>query len=287
MTQAQISSSFNRDLISGNVKAAMKSVDAKSRDLWMVSPSDLMIMDEFNVRPKNSEYDAAVREIADSIKANGFYPHKPFAVIVLKEDGRDVLAVYDGHTRYDGLQLAISEGFAAERVPVVSAPAGTSLEDITVGLVTNNNGRQLDPMGLAVVCKRLGGYGLETSEIAKRLGFTPAYVGGLLTLMSAPKKIRDMVSDGKVAATLAIATLREQGEDAVSALEAGLVSANASGKVKLTKKNLSATKTLKAVEESALDKGLEWISNNGQQESSYAMLAHITGKSIAQLKKLI
>jgi ParB family chromosome partitioning protein len=283
LTQA---TSFDRELVSGNVKAAMKSADAKSRDLWMVSPSDLVIMSDFNVRVKNEDYSVSVREIADSIKANGFYPHKPFAVIVLKENGQDILAVYDGHTRYDGLQLAISEGYQVERVPCVSAPAGTSLEDITVGLVTNNNGRQLDPMGLGTVCKRLIGYGLNPAEISKRLGFTPAYVGNLLNLMSAPKKIRDMVADGKVAASLAISTLRDKGESAVSVLEEGLVKATASGKAKVTKKSL-APQEPKVNAPTALERGLEWISQNGEQESSYALLSFITGKSISQLKKLI
>lgn len=280
----QIPAEFSRDLVAGNVKNAMKSVDAKSRDLWMVTPSSLKILSDFNVRPKNDEYFACVREIADSIKANGFYPHKPFAVIVIKENGEDVLAVYDGHTRYDGLQLAISEGFSVERVPAVSAPAGTSLEDITIGLHKNNSGSPLSPMGIAILCKRLVGYGMDVDEIATRMGFTAPYVTNLLSLMSAPKKIRDLVADGKVAATLAIATLREEGENAVSVLEAGLVSAVAAGKVKITAKVL---KTSKPVPKSALEKGLDFIESNGKQETHFAMLAFITGKSIVQLKSLI
>jgi len=280
-TANQISAKFDRELISGNMKSAMKSVDAKSRDLWMVSPSALTIMPDFNVRPKNAAYHEQVRQIADSIKSNGFYSHKAFAVIVIKEAGKDVLAVYDGHTRYDALQLAISEGFQAERVPCIAAPAGTSLEDITIGLHTNNNGSPLDPLGLGVVMKRLQGYGLEPAEIATKLSFTVSYVNGLLSLQGAPKKLRDMVADEKVSATLAIATLRDHGETAIAKLEAGLVTAKANGKSKVTKKTLAAPKV------SVVDKGLEWIAENGNQETSFALLSHLTGKSIAQLKKLI
>ena len=297
-TLEQIPQTFNKEIVAGNIKAAMGSADAKKRDMYFVPVEALTIMEDFNVRPKNDAYYAAVREIAESIKTNGFYHHKPFAVIVMKEGDKDVLAIYDGHTRYDGLQLAIAEGTAVERVPVIAAPSGTTIEDITVGLVTNNSGRQLEPMAIAIVCKRLAGYGLDNTEISKRLGFTPAYVGGLLNLIGAPKKIRDMVNDGVVSATLAVATLREQGEGAVEALEVGLEIAKEAGKQKVTAKHVVPTdkkpRKPRAVQgeltavpskPNFLEAGLDWIDRNGQQEISYAMLAALTGMTIQELKK--
>lgn len=283
---SQIAQNFDQTLVAGNIKSAMRDVDGKSRDLWFVAPESLVILEDFNVRPKDESYTITVREIADSIKQNGFYAHKPFACIALKRDGKDIIAVFDGHTRYDGLQLAISEGAKIERVPVVTSPAGTTLEDIKVGLVTNNSGRSLPPMGIAVVCKRLVGYGLDNSTIASRLGYTPAYVGGLLSLMGAPKQIRDMVNDGKVAASLAISTLREEGEKAVAVLQTGLKVAADSGKTKVTKKNLTPV-VVKEKELSVLDKGLEWISKNGSDDKSFELLSAVTGKSVSQLKSLI
>lgn len=282
-----MNTTFSPDFVSGNTKVAMKAADAKSRDLYMVPVAELTIMSEFNTRTKNAEYDAKVREIADSIKANGFYSHKPFAVIVVKVDGKDTIAVYDGHTRYDGLQLAISEGAAVERAPVVAAPAGTTLEDITVGLVTNNSGRQLDPMGIATVVKRLIGYGLEVSEIAKRIGFTPAYVGGLLSLVGAPKPIRDMVTAGTVSASLAVSTLRDEGEKAVAVLEKGLETAKAAGKTKVTKKSIVPTVPAKFSNDPIVVRlGLEWIKSNAGDYKSYEMLSVITGMTTEELKSM-
>lgn len=282
-----MNTTFSPDFVSGNTKNAMKAADAKSRDLYMVPVSELTIMSEFNTRTKNAEYDAKVREIADSIKANGFYSHKPFAVITIKVDGKDVIAVYDGHTRYDGLMLAISEGAAVERAPVVAAPAGTTLEDITVGLVTNNSGRQLDPMGIATVVKRLVGYGLDVAEISTRIGYTPAYVGGLLTLVGAPKPIRDMVAAGKVSASLAVSTLRDEGEKAVAVLEAGLVTAKAAGKVKVTKKSIVPTVAPKFSNDPIVVRlGLDWIKANAGDYKSYEMLSAITGMTTDELKSM-
>ena len=303
-TTNTIAQEFIKTIVAGNTKAAMSSVDAKKRDMYMVAPSALTIMGDFNVRVKNDAYHAAVREIADSIKANGFYSHKPFAVIIIKENGADVLAVYDGHTRYDGLNLAIAEGANVERVPVVVAPSGTTLEDITVGLVTNNSGRQLDPMGIAVVCKRLVGYGLDNTEIARKLAFTPGYVGNMLSLIGAPKQIRDMVTDGKVSASLAVITLRDHGEKAIEVLDAGLVQAVENGKTKVTAKNIpvAAKKDKKVVavanpkvavnvvpvQRSAtpLELALDFLKNNIVGDSHYALVSAMLGFTVEELKAM-
>ena len=296
-TTTTIAQDFTKTIVASNIKVAMKGVDAKSRDLYFVPIDCLKIMADFNVRAKNDTYFASVREIADSIKANGFYAHKPFAVIVMKENGSDILAVYDGHTRFDGLMLAISEGASIERVPVVCAPSGTTLEDITVGLVTNNSGRQLDPMGIAVVCKRLVGYGLDNTEIAKRLAFTPGYVGSMLTLIGAPKQIRDMVIDGKVSASLAIITLRDHGEQAIQVLDAGFVQAVEAGKTKVTQKNLPVATTKKSKKVVApvateprkpntLELALEFLNNNIVGDSHYELVSAMLGFTVQELKAM-
>lgn len=293
----QIAQDFAKTIVAGNIKSAMGSVDAKKRDMYYVPVDSLTIMDDFNVRSKNDDYATKVREIADSIKANGFYPHKPFAVMVIKENGAEVLAIYDGHTRFDGLKLAISEGVSIERVPVVCAPSGTTLEDITVGLVTNNSGRQLEPMGLAIVCKRLIGYGLDNSEISKRLGFSSGYVGNLLTLVGAPKVIRDMVSEGKVSATLAVTTLKDHGEDAVSILEESFAQATENGKTKITAKNVPTALPKKAKKvvptlvvtpraATPLELGLDYIKNNVCGDSHYALMSAMLGFTVEELKAM-
>jgi hypothetical protein len=61
----------------------------------------------------------------------------------------------------------------------------------------------------------------------------------------------------------------------------------AAGKTKVTKKSLPASdKPKKSQVDSIVAKGLDWIDNNGQMESSYALLAALTGKTIEELKKI-
>jgi ParB family chromosome partitioning protein len=225
----------------GAVKAATKGMT--SSDLWKAPRSALHIDPNFNVRVHDAEYKAHIRTIADSIKANGFYPDKPIAGFVAKRDGQDVIIVTDGHSRIAGFDLAVSEGFEGTDLPVVTKPRGTSMEDLTIALVTSNSGRQLAPYEVALVCKRLVGYGMEPKAIAQRLGFTLVYVNGLLDLVAAPKALRDLVASGKVSATLAIETLRKEGSDAAKVLTAGVKEATASGKERVTKKHVKAATT--------------------------------------------
>ncbi|UUZ66269.1 ParB/RepB/Spo0J family partition protein (plasmid) [Polaromonas sp. P1-6] len=228
-TQAE----FVLDLVPGAVKEAMQGTT--SSDLWKCNIDDIVVIDEFNVRDKDADYDAKVREYADSMKAIGFLPSKPLALFVARIDGKSVNVLYDGHRRLAAAKLARSEGTEITTVPAVTAPKGTSMEDLTIALVTTNNGEPLKPHQIAIVCKRLVAYGMETGEIAKKLSFTKTYVESLLQLMSAPRVIRDMVTTGKVSATLAIDTIKKHGSEAAKVLNDASEIAQASGKERVTK----------------------------------------------------
>ena len=94
---------FDQELVAGNLKAAMSTAGAKSRDLWYVPVDQLKVMPGFNPRIKDDKYTQRVRKIADSIKLNGYYPDKPLAVIA-----SDEIYVVEGGTRFDAVHLAIS-----------------------------------------------------------------------------------------------------------------------------------------------------------------------------------
>jgi ParB-like chromosome segregation protein Spo0J len=226
---------------SGSVKAAMKEAGATSRDLWYVPVNEIVQLEDFNVRVKNAEYFDAVRTIADSIKENGFYPHKPIACMVIKQNGKDVLAVIDGHTRYDAAVLAISEGAPLEKLPVVTTQSGVTMEDAIAGLVTNNSGKPLTPMAMGLVCKRLVSFGWSNSKVAAKIAVSIAYVGQLLQLVSADKVIRDLVNDDKISATLAVQTMNAEGEKAGEVLTQAVKTAKAQGKGKATAKHLTGS----------------------------------------------
>lgn len=269
----------------GSVKKAMQGMS--SADLWKMPPDRLRVADGFNVRDKDSAYNERVRTIANSIIENGYMADKPIAGYVAEEDGEHIIYITDGHTRYDAIQLAISEGHEIVEVPVVTKPRGTSMEDLTVALVTSNSGERLKPLELARVCQRLLGYGMTENTIAKRIGITREYLNQLLDLLAAPKALRDMVSKGTVSATLAIETVKKHGgKGAAKVLKEGVKEAKASGKERVTAKHVKkavekanpAPITLDTPTPPLVQKGVAWLTDKGLSEDVNCLLliAHLS-----------
>ncbi|SAI59060.1 Protein of uncharacterised function (DUF550) [Bordetella ansorpii] len=237
-----ISIEFSLPMMNGNVKAAMAAAGAKSADGWKVPRDRIVVMPGFNVRDKDSElYKANVRTIANSIKAEGFYPHKPMSGFVRKrEDGTEEICVTDGHTRLDGYDLAVSEGYDGDnKLPMAIHPRGTNLEDMNVGLYKSNTGSPLQPLELAALCKRLIQGGRDEAEVAKRLDLDVGYVRDLLDLIAAPADVRDPIRNGLVAATTARKVLKTHGANAGAVLADGIAKAKSEGKTRATPKHMA------------------------------------------------
>lgn len=251
-TQEQIpSTSFQTALMPGSIKGAMKNAEAKSRDLWQVPLDKIRILPEFNVRIRDDKYHAHLRTIADSIKTEGFYQHKPLEGFVANEGGEHVIYLTGGHTRYEATGIANSEGCEIHTLPIVISPPGTSTEDLIVALVKGNEGKPLTPFETAIVCKRLINFGWDTKMVAKRLSMTETYVDGLLLLIGAPAEIRDLVQSGQISATMAIQTLRAHGSKAIEHLQDGMKRAKAAGVSRVTAKHLPGHRFKKVVTKSA------------------------------------
>jgi ParB family chromosome partitioning protein len=239
MTKPATPAAFNLELTPGNVKAAMRSAGAPSADLWKVPLGHIRVMEGFNVRVTDDpEYQAHVRRIADSIKVEGFYDHKPLAGYVSREGDINFINITDGHTRLAAVAIANAEGAEIASLPVVVSPRGTNLEDLTVALVTGNSGRQLTPYEVGIVCKRLLGYGMPEKRISERLGVTVRWIRDLLSLVAAPSTVRGLVVAGAVSPTLAIDTIKSHGDKAADRLTRGVANAKAAGTDRVTKKHL-------------------------------------------------
>lgn len=245
------------ELVPGNVKEIVKPFRQGTADVYMVSLDAIRVRPEFNeAREADPEYPAAVREIADSIKANGFFRHKPIKVAAAA-DG--YLYVSDGHTRWDGVLLANREGAGIEAVPVINEVRGTTEEDRIFGLILDNSGRRLTLLGEAMVIKRLIGRGIDEKEIARRLTRNVASIRNALTLVAAPKPIKEMVTSGAVSATSAVKVMKEQGANAVAHLKAAKEIATAAGKTKVTPKALKAVSGRKQTARSNDADLLDWL----------------------------
>ncbi len=285
--QFELASNFELSLTKGSAKKAME--NAKSADLWKCPLDEIVIIERFNVRGSGPDFDADVRRYADSMKVNGFYPSKALAIIVFKdENGVNRNGLYDGHRRYAAAKLARSEGADIQWAPCVTAPEGTSMEDLTVALVTMNEGKPLQPLEIAAVCKRLVNFGMEIPEISNKIGKTPTYIKGLLDLMGSSRAVQTMVSEGTVSATLAITTVQKHGAEAAKVLVAGKEKAKAQGKERVTAKTLKpaadklpkADKVVKAekpVKRDLLQVATDWLARNADIASTDKRVFELAG----------
>lgn len=242
---------FNTEIAFGGSKNLMTTVKAKSRDLWQVPVEIIQELPNFNVRVHDEAYDQHIDYLAQSMVENGFYQDKPLAGYVANVDGKNVVYVTDGYSRLKAIPRANKLGASIATVPMVFKSAATSLEDLTVALVTSNEGKPLTPFEKGIVCKRLEGYGMERTEIAKRLKVSAVYVGHLLKLMGAPKEIRVLVQSGKLSAENALAAMKKHGAQAVQVLQTASAKAAASGKKRITEKSLPEAQFAKTMKKQA------------------------------------
>lgn len=227
------------NLLPGNVKAAV--AGASSADLWLVEPELIRTHPKLQPRDKNTQaYKDRVRYLADLIKANGYDRGFPLKLYVAREDGQDVLFLVQGHRRLDAVRLAIEEGFKIEKIPCVTTERGTTMEDLLVSTVTGNEGEPLQPIETAAIVRELIGMNMTEPEIARRLGYSKTHISNLLSMLEAPRDVREMIQGGQVAASVAIQTVKDHGKEAAKVLQAGLEVAKAKGKDKVTPKHIKA-----------------------------------------------
>lgn len=230
-----IEKDFDKVLVAGSIKAAMKDTGSGSRDLWQVPISQLKVIAGLNPRVMNQAYEEHIRSLADSMLSEGFFQDQPLAGYVEKEGESNTIFVYSGHSRLAAAKLANMEGAQIERLPVVVSTQGLSMEDLTVALVRGNGGKSLTYFESAIVCKRLVRYGMELEEIARRTGITVPLVKNRLQLMAAPAPLRELVANEKLSATLAIELLAKHGEKVMDAVKGAVEVAGSEGKTKVRK----------------------------------------------------
>jgi ParB family chromosome partitioning protein len=235
----QLESDFELNLAPSSIKKTMMQEGASSRDLWQIDPSKLRVIEGLNPRVMNDQYRAHIRTIADSMKSEGYYQDQPMAGYVAKdiESNESVVYIYGGHTRLLAVKIAIEEGATILRVPVTVSQEGLSQEDITVALIRGNSGKNLSFYETAIVCKRLIKFGLTIEEITERTGINGPSIKNRLDLMASPFKLREMVANEIISATLAVEMIAKHGAKALEKIDEARESAANAGKTRITKNN--------------------------------------------------
>jgi ParB/RepB/Spo0J family partition protein len=199
------------------------------RDLLIADLDDVVIDDGFNVRVQGDEFWEGIDHLKDSLIANGM--RRPVEAYF----SGDKFHLVDGHRRITAARKAVEEGHdELRRIPVIIRDDYKNEIERVIALAVSNDGAPLAPIEKAEICRRLRSYNLSNSEIARRLGMSPASVGNLLELADAPVAIQQMVRSGEVGATTAVEALRRDEGNAADVLALAVESAKADGKKKAT-----------------------------------------------------
>lgn len=231
---------FDQTVVPGSgVKGVMKNVGATSRDLWKVKPSEIHVMPGLNPRVQDEAYFQGLQELAEDMVANGYYEDKPLTGFLAIVEGKEQIVLGDGHRRLAAVQIAQKMGAPIETVPVVMKDKSQlSMADLTKSLLHSNEGKPFTVYEKAVLAKRFKSYGWEDARIAKEMRVTPAFVGQILTLASAPIDVQNLVKTGVISATHAIETLKAKGEQAEVVIKEAVAKAAKQGKGKVTAKDM-------------------------------------------------
>jgi hypothetical protein len=198
---------------------------------------DLIVSEPgYNARFLSEARTAHVRWIADQIRDHGFDQTKPLSGFV--KDGKLILT--DGHCRYEATLLAISEGAEIDELPCLKEDSSFTDEDRALALYRRNEGKKLEPIEVAtVVIKRLHKLNWDDLRIANELSKSITWVKDMLILAGAPTQVRELIVSGKIAANLAIDTLKSEGSNAaLKTLNAAVDNAGERGKTRATSKNV-------------------------------------------------
>ena len=139
-------------------------------------------------QPRKNFNQENIQELADSVRENGI-----IQPIIVQTDGNGYYTIIAGERRY---RAAIMAGL--EKVPCIIRDF-TETEQYIVSMIENIQRSNLDPieeaLGYKNICET---YSLSHAEVAKMLGKGRSHVANMIGILSMPKEIHQMLSNGEI-----------------------------------------------------------------------------------------
>ncbi len=229
-------------------KGGIKEISEGRSDEYRVNPFNIEVEEGFNVRDFDSvAVSDHIDSLAQSIAAIGVQR----ALKVRSKGGR--LLLKDGECRLRATIRAI-EVYGAEilTVPVKVADRSESDADAVLGILVENSGLAVTPLGKADVIKRLKAFGWSDTDIAKKAGISKARISQLLDLGGLGEGIKNLIRNETVSPTLALEIARANDFDdakTLAEINAAQSQVAAKGRTRVTKKAVSGESTAKSVKE--------------------------------------
>lgn len=299
----QLEADFTATITPGVLKDAMKAAGASSGDLWTLPFDQLRIIEGFNLRVHTPQYQAKIEEYAELLANEGWLKHEPMKGLVQHDEasGRNLVYIFDGHTRLLALPLANEKRKARGLAPITdvtviaisskkekNSKEPISMADLTVAMIRANMSNPHTAYELALACKRLADARVPNSDIAKQLSLSTEWVKSLLMLMAAPQELRERVAAEALTVTLAVQLVKEHGgAEAAEMVEDAAAEKEAQGKpVRLTRKNIKPNNPFtKAVKRSA--PAMYDALANVKQDPAFAKLNAATREKLLEIMETL
>ncbi len=224
----------------------IKQIAEGRSDVFKLNPFKIEVEPGFNVRDFGSTaLEEHVDGLAQSIAKIGV--QRPLKI---RNKGNRFVLV-DGECRLRAVVRAI-EVYGAEihTIPVTVADRGLSDADAVLGILVENSGLDVTPLGKAEVVKRLTAFGWSEADIAEKAGLSKGRVGQLLSLMGLGEEIKKLIRADKISATTALQVARDNGfddEKTLAAIKAGATVAAERGKTRVTAKSVASPKATETI----------------------------------------
>lgn len=178
-------------------KNEITSSEVAKRTIY-AQPSQVSRKPGFNPRFDFGDMEA----IKNSIKAHGFYAHKP--LLVTRGAEKDTYVLVDGDRRLTAVEALIAEGHKfPEGIPLAIASKELTETALLVMAITANETKPFLPLEEAQAIKTLRDSGMTIAEICRKLSKHPPQIQAALALVDADESVKEAVKSGKMGATLA------------------------------------------------------------------------------------
>jgi ParB/RepB/Spo0J family partition protein len=194
-----------------NYKKSQNEADKKTarNNSISIDKSLIRLVPGFNLRKTLTEEHIANFE--HSYRAGMYVP--PIVVRVVEIEGELVAEVLEGHNRFVAM-MRVDELTLVE----VNEFKGDDVEAVIL-MLTSSQGKPLNPIEKADGYGRLVSYGMSPSDIARKLNISPASVSQNLSLNKMPYRLKSMIKDNMISATLAREYFTEHGDKVLDFLE--------------------------------------------------------------------
>lgn len=179
------------------------------KDLLQIDVRLIDVESGFNIREDFGD----IKSLARDIEENGVR-----VPLRGRRDGERFILT-DGERRYRACQILIKEG-KEFRVPFILEPRGINEEDRLIDMFSMNSGKNLTMLEMANGVSRFLKMNYSIDEIANKIAKTKTFVSNCITILEAPKSIKELIKNKKITPTLVLDIFRKyKFDEAVSMME--------------------------------------------------------------------